>query len=88
MGIIAERHMSDKPFSRSCVDDGLNGVACKELLVERWGTACLKKSLPQKGSLPVIRRPPGAQLPYEMDPFGPKNRFYVWFQGRRDSTMT
>ena len=35
-----------------------------------------------EGSLPLIRRPGGAQLPYEMDPFGPKNRFYVWFQGR------
>ncbi len=35
-----------------------------------------------EGSLPLIRRPGGAQLPYEMDPFGPKNLFYVWFQGR------
>lgn len=28
-----------------------------------------QKSCPLKGSLPVIRRSPGAQLPYEMDPF-------------------
>jgi hypothetical protein len=38
-------------------------------------------------SLPLIRRPGEAQLPYEMDPYGPKNRFYVWFQGRANYSV-